>query len=141
MTQAELAERAQTTQPKIALAESGDANLTLNTVMRYVEALRGRVRFAIEPEEFETPRLPVWWELTGILPQEGTTWQEHTFLVQQQNDSVLLAAGWVGNHQAKRQTMTIDLPKSVLFHADVMTELHERGEHALGGSTSEEDIS
>jgi len=144
LTQAELAERAQTTQPKVALAESGDANLTLKTVARYVEALRGRLRFAIEPEEIETPQLPVWWELAQVLPLERTTWQEHAVFVRgDQKDSVLLAAGWRGEFpQVGHKTIriTTDLEDQTVFRAETLGGPGEIGEHVFDSSSWEEVV-
>ncbi len=67
LTQAELADAAGTTQPKVALAESGAANLTLRTLVRYAEALDGRLRFSIEPSELNLPQAPTWWNVVQFL--------------------------------------------------------------------------
>ncbi len=66
-TQAEVAERAGVSQPKIAGAEGGNANLTLRSVVRFAHALNGRIRFALEPSERSVPPLPDWWHIHDLL--------------------------------------------------------------------------
>jgi hypothetical protein len=95
MTQADVASAAGTTQPKVALAESADANLTVATIKRYVEALRGRVRFAIEPAELSIPRLPVWWTWPADAVPDGAYWSECKVHIDQTSpQSSTLIAGW-----------------------------------------------
>jgi transcriptional regulator with XRE-family HTH domain len=73
-TQMEIAKAMGTSQAKIARIEGGDANITLETIERLVAALRGRLRFAIEPSEIHFPQMPVWWEcaLSGLTA--STVW-------------------------------------------------------------------
>src|SRR5688500_9723178 len=56
MTQAELAAAAGTTQSRIARIEAAGQNLTIDTLMRIVRALGGRVRLTIMPEELGRER-------------------------------------------------------------------------------------
>jgi transcriptional regulator with XRE-family HTH domain len=62
-TQASLAKVAGTSQAKIARIESGSENITLDTLRRHIEALRGRFCLSIAPEEMELPRVPNWWQM------------------------------------------------------------------------------
>ena len=63
LTQAELAERVGTSQPKVARIEGADENVTLRTIERLTNALDGRIRFGIEPAEIQIPHMPPWWDL------------------------------------------------------------------------------
>jgi len=68
VTQVDLARLAGTAQPKIARVESGDSNVTIRTISRLIDALRGRLRFSIEPSELDLPQLPVWWDCLEFVP-------------------------------------------------------------------------
>ena len=59
-SQAEIAVEMGTSQSAVARIESGDDNITLGKLNRLVEALKGRIRFTIEPEEIAVPRWPHW---------------------------------------------------------------------------------
>ena len=61
-TQAQLAAACNAGQPQIARLEAGGGNATLTTIMRVASALRGRICFALQPEECDFPRLPSWTE-------------------------------------------------------------------------------
>jgi len=87
-TQAELAERAGVSQPKIARAESGDANLTAQMIERYIAALAGRLRFSIEPAEAHVPHFEPWWKLRQYL-------SARTHVTQQQSCMVHVSGGAV----------------------------------------------
>lgn len=63
LSQAEMAKKARTSQSAVARTESGEANVTIDTLQRFVEALRGRVQVGITPAEMHVPQLPPWWEL------------------------------------------------------------------------------
>lgn len=54
-----------TSQSAVARIESGDDNITVSTLKRLVDALEGRIRFAIEPKELSLPRWGEWWELVS----------------------------------------------------------------------------
>lgn len=62
LSQMKLGRLMQTSQPKIARIEGGDANITVKTLAKLVEALKGRLRLSIEPAELNRPMLPPWWE-------------------------------------------------------------------------------
>jgi DNA-binding XRE family transcriptional regulator len=62
LSQRELAQRAGTSQPKIARIEGGEENVTLRTVQKMAKALLGRLTLALQPAEMQTPSLPYWWE-------------------------------------------------------------------------------
>jgi transcriptional regulator with XRE-family HTH domain len=61
-SQAKVATAMGTSQAKVARIEGGDENVTLRTVKRLAAALKGRIRFAIEPEECNFPKMPDWWD-------------------------------------------------------------------------------
>ena len=63
--QAQVAKAMGTSQSALARIEGGDENITLSTLQRLARALRGRIRFAIEPEEAPLPQWPAWWEVIG----------------------------------------------------------------------------
>jgi transcriptional regulator with XRE-family HTH domain len=62
-SQATVAKAMGTSQSAIARIEGGDENITVRTVTRLVEALRGRIHFAIEPAEINLPHWPDCWEM------------------------------------------------------------------------------
>ncbi len=108
LTQAEVADKAGTTQPKVALAESGDANLTTETVCRFVEALDGRIKLSIEPSELKIPRLPAWWDYAHLLPDiRNTVWSGCVMQVNSlTSGGETFLAGWK-NHPSK-ETLSIE---------------------------------
>jgi predicted DNA-binding protein (UPF0251 family) len=57
-TQQSVADEMGTSQPALARIEAADENTTVDTVRKAVVALKGRIRFDIEPEEIDVPRLP-----------------------------------------------------------------------------------
>lgn len=95
LTQEGLAGLIGSAQPKVAVLESGDANVTLKTISKYVSALCGRLRFEIEPAELEHPRLPPWWqwpEFQGGAPDKG--WSCKVRLNTQSGSGTQVVAGW-----------------------------------------------
>ena len=62
LSQAQLATAAGTSQAAIARVENQIENITLSTLQKLVTALKGRVRFSIQPEEIPADRTPAWWE-------------------------------------------------------------------------------
>jgi transcriptional regulator with XRE-family HTH domain len=63
-----------TSQSAIARIEGGDDNITLWTLKRLALALRGRIRFAIEPEEANLPQLPRWWDIVDSGLSSTSAW-------------------------------------------------------------------
>ena len=63
LSQEELALAVGTSQPAIAQIESGEKNVTLDTLERIVVALRGRFFVATPPEECAPLPLHPWWEV------------------------------------------------------------------------------
>jgi transcriptional regulator with XRE-family HTH domain len=72
-SQSEVASAMGTSQPRIARLESGDDNITLATLRKLIDALDGRLVFAIQPAEIHMPSLPQWWEAPLFASQRG--WQ------------------------------------------------------------------
>lgn len=95
LTQAELSERAGVAQPRIAEIEAGDANVTARTIERVVSALEGRLRFAIEPAERPSPRLPEWYQLPTEVLGQGEPWARCvTRSARAEDGAAQFFAGW-----------------------------------------------
>lgn len=74
-TQEEVAERMGSTQPKVAAAESGMANLTFRTFRRFIDALGGRLRISVLPAECDLPRFEPWWTVSDqVIGPHRTPW-------------------------------------------------------------------
>ena len=94
-SQSEVASAAGTSQSAIARIEGGQENITVSTLEKLINALRGRLYVAIYPEEFNFPRLPNWWELaSNALPSDyfgaatktasdGCVWSAHLWKTSQ----------------------------------------------------------
>ena len=66
-SQKEVADEMRTSQSAIARIEGGDDhNITLRTLRRVVEALRGRIQLEISPSEMNRPRWPDWWDAPSL---------------------------------------------------------------------------
>lgn len=61
-SQARVAKQADTSQPAIARIESAQENITLATLEKIINGLKGRLRISIAPQEVRQPEWPVWWE-------------------------------------------------------------------------------
>src|SRR5262249_59207698 len=91
-----------TSQSAVARIEGGDENITLRTLKRLAEALDGRIRFAIEPQELSFPRWPEWWTVIGTplgdvfnVPSE---WHLHAAEERHIGGQRAFAAGWSTGH-------------------------------------------
>ncbi|MGN6594220.1 MAG: helix-turn-helix domain-containing protein [Terriglobales bacterium] len=93
MSQAEVAANAQTSQPAVARVESGDANVTLSTLQRLVEALQGRFLVSIEPAECPALRLAHWWD-RGLMFSSCTKLQLKGIVVNHDDQGEQVVAGW-----------------------------------------------
>ncbi|MFN0179769.1 MAG: helix-turn-helix domain-containing protein [Gemmatimonadales bacterium] len=97
MTQAKLAAQAGTTQPRVALVESGDANVTLKTLEHFISALDGRLQLSIEPREYNLPRLPNWWDWPiGLYGPFEPTWQRFEVVASTAGGVQQAFAAWAG---------------------------------------------
>jgi hypothetical protein len=75
VSQLGVAKAMKTSQSAVARIEGGDENVTLGTVRRLAEALKGRIRFAIEPEELSFPGWPGnWWDFVGSSLTTSGVW-------------------------------------------------------------------
>jgi len=68
-SQADVARDIGTSQSAIARLESGQGNITLNTLERVIIALRGRFQISIQPEELLRRPVLAWWNLPA-----ATSW-------------------------------------------------------------------
>ena len=64
-SQARVARAMGGSQPAVARIESGDENITLDTLERIIRALNGRFSVSVAPAEMHFPRFQPWWELIG----------------------------------------------------------------------------
>jgi len=62
MSQSQVGKAVGTSQSAIARIESGQENITLDTLERLVTAMNGRFHVSIPPQEFGHPMTPPWWE-------------------------------------------------------------------------------
>jgi len=75
LRQAEVAADMETSQSAIARIEGGDENITLRTLKRLVNTLRGRLIISIPPEEFVPTRLQRgWWETPAQSSTSTSDW-------------------------------------------------------------------
>ena len=98
-----------TSQPKVAMLESGDANITLKTLGKAIDALRGRLRLAIEPEELGLPTLPQWWEMVDAgMGIDGEVWTLKGVRIEGVNPPQWAAAVWgTGDRQKNEFTQKL----------------------------------
>jgi DNA-binding XRE family transcriptional regulator len=95
-SQTDVAEKMGTSQPAVARIEAGDHNITMETVKRLADALRGRIRFALEPREMPLPRWPEWWQWPQGATVMGTNWNLYGAVVRTVSmDHHALGAVWV----------------------------------------------
>lgn len=62
-----------TSQPAIARIESAQENITLDTLHRFIVALKGRFRVEICPQEYPVKQQVNWWELPPAPVEPGWT--------------------------------------------------------------------
>lgn len=78
MSQISLAKAAGTSQSAIARIESGQENITLDTLQRIITPLRGRFHVSISPEELAICSPRPWWEYQAGMPDVnivGVAWR------------------------------------------------------------------
>jgi len=61
-----------TSQSAVARIESGQENITLDTLQRLTLAMKGRFQVSIRPQEYQIQERQPWWELIG--PRAETPW-------------------------------------------------------------------
>jgi transcriptional regulator with XRE-family HTH domain len=105
-SQAEVARAMGTSQPKVARIESGDDNITLETLRKLVDALRGRIDFSMMPREMQRPRLPDWWAEAENDFSSESAWQVWGVCVDEGVTDKRLGVAWV----TKKQATLIDGP-------------------------------
>lgn len=93
-SQTEIAREMRTSQSAIARIEAGDDNITLSTLRRLAEALKGRIRFAIEPSEISFPRWEEWWNLHAAGLGSSSTWSFRGAEERPADHERRLAGGW-----------------------------------------------
>lgn len=113
-SQALVAKHMGTSQSKVARIEGGDENITISTLVKLVGALRGRLRFAIEPAEVHLPHLPQWWDMVGNGLHSDQVWNLHFTAVSDKRPDVRAAvAGFVTKHQMHFEVIDADVIETV----------------------------
>ena len=103
-SQVRVAKAMRTSQSKVATLESGDANITLKTLRKAIDALRGRLRLAIEPEELSLPSLPQWWEMVDAgMGIDGDVWTLKGVRIEGVNPPQWAAAVWGTSDRPKNE--------------------------------------
>jgi transcriptional regulator with XRE-family HTH domain len=102
MSQKEVAAAMGTSQSKIARLEGADDNITVRTLKRLAKALKGRIRFSLEPSEAQVPRWPAWWETIGTPAASECEWQFKGFVSRQVGEQQQLVGGWATNPEAPK---------------------------------------
>lgn len=74
LSQTELAALVGTSQSAVARTESGQENITMDTLERYMTRLRGRLHVSIVPQEYASYPICPWWESTSTYTVGGS-WQ------------------------------------------------------------------
>jgi transcriptional regulator with XRE-family HTH domain len=105
-TQHEVGQEMGTSQSALARIESGDDNITLGKLKRLVTALRGRIRFAIEPQEVTVPRLPEWWTLVDA-GLGASAWNLVVAGIRDTGATLQYAAGWNSHSQTQEATVAM----------------------------------
>jgi transcriptional regulator with XRE-family HTH domain len=105
LSQAAVARAMATSQPKVARIEGGDENITLRTLKRLAQALRGRIQFSLVPAEMFLPRLPRWWEIADSPLTSDTEWKYEGFVSRDRGPATDAALCWRTQHQ-----ISVDLP-------------------------------
>lgn len=73
LSQQKVAKAVGTSQSAVARAESGQENITADTLERFVIALGGRFYVSIPPQEHAPQRRHIWWEPAGLYTM-GRPW-------------------------------------------------------------------
>jgi transcriptional regulator with XRE-family HTH domain len=103
-SQADVARAMGTSQPKVARIEGADDNITIKTLKRLATALRGRIRFTIEPAELSFPQLPNWWEVLGSgMVSDDCTWTIHAAVTRWEGNNQQMIVGFKAPPTAKAQ--------------------------------------
>jgi transcriptional regulator with XRE-family HTH domain len=69
-SQARVAREMGSSQSAVARIESGEENVTADTLERHIKALKGRFSVSIAPQEMPLPRWKPWWEVAA---ESGTS--------------------------------------------------------------------
>lgn len=95
LSQTELASEMGTSQSAVARIEGGDENITLNTLRRLAKALKGRIRFSLEPREMSLPAWPMqWWNLVGSPLHSDGTWEFRGVVAQCDGQEAKVGGVW-----------------------------------------------
>jgi transcriptional regulator with XRE-family HTH domain len=92
LTQNALAKLMGTSQAALARIEGAQENITLRTLGKAIEALRGRLTFYITPAELNLPVMPPWYNL---VPFHAAEPYECKFLGGREGAPVRVGIGWV----------------------------------------------
>jgi transcriptional regulator with XRE-family HTH domain len=73
MSQAEVGKAMGTSQSAVARIESAQENITLDTIQRFVLALKGRLHISIPPREISLQPVRLWWEAVASAAESPWT--------------------------------------------------------------------
>ena len=94
MSQAHVARLVGTSQSAIARIESGQENITLGTLERYVKALNGRFHVSIPPQERAPKKVHQWWAVSG---PSASGWELVRVITRQTPDTEQAIVGFERN--------------------------------------------
>ena len=123
-SQARVAAAMGTSQPKVARIEGGDENITLRTLKKMVEALKGRVRFTIEPAEINFPHWPSWWELLSSDIKSECVWKFHGLASRIDGEEHQIVGGW-----KTQATLRMNAGSAVPSLAEASTTTNDVAQH------------
>ncbi|MBK5295325.1 MAG: helix-turn-helix transcriptional regulator [Acidobacteriia bacterium] len=89
MSQIAAAKAVGTSQSAVARIESAQENITMDTLRRFVVALKGRFHVSIPPQECVTGSMRSWWEMG----EPSTSWHLSDYAVSDDAKHLLLLMG------------------------------------------------
>lgn len=101
LSQKALAELMGTSQSAVARIEGGSENITLDTLQRLIDALRGRFHVVIQPAENS-----VSWSRRGWWEADVLNWQLIGFMTNEGTEDVQLLAAFRGQRGATTDRLT-----------------------------------
>jgi hypothetical protein len=93
-----------TSQAALARIEGARENITLRTLGRTIEALKGRLTFFITPAELNIPAMPPWHSLVGVAAAEPYTCR---FVGMQIGAPMRVGIGWESSAHSVLDGVTI----------------------------------
>jgi len=95
MSQTKLAREVGTSQSAVARIESGQENITLDTLERFLTSLRGRFEGSIYPIEYAPTRARKWWDQ---MTYSNGAWRIACVAAMSTESVDKILIGWQRNH-------------------------------------------